>query len=81
MSAHGSPATTTITPPPVMSTVWTIPPGRELPRRRGKELYMQLWWCFNQMTRVCPGLRLWISRRFGMKVIDGRKKKRETGNG
>ena len=33
------------------------------------------------MTRICPPLRLWISRRLGMKVIDGRKKKRETGNG
>ena len=56
-------------------------PWKGTPPEKGKELYMQLWWCFNQMTRVCPGLRLWISRRFGMKVIDGRKKKRETGNG
>ena len=56
-------------------------PWRGEPLQKGKVLYMQLWWCFNQMTRICPPLRLWSSRRLGMKVIDGRKKKRETGNG
>jgi len=42
--------------------------------QKGKFWYMQLWWCFNQMTRVCPALRLAISKRLGMKVIDNRKK-------
>ena len=56
-------------------------PFKGEPPERGKVLYMQLWWCFNQMTRVCPGLRLWISRRFGMKVIDGRKKKKDRTHG
>jgi len=27
------------------------------------------------MTRVCPALRLAISKRLGMKVIDNRKKR------
>ena len=35
---------------------------------------MFLWWGLNKATLLCPGLRLWISRRFGMKVIDARKK-------
>ncbi len=42
--------------------------------QKGRFLYMQVWWGFNQMTRVCPALRLAISRRLGMKVIDSRRK-------
>lgn len=45
---------------------------------KGKFWYMQLWWCFNQMTRVCPALRLAISKRLGMKVIDNRKKHQKS---
>ena len=48
-----------------------------MPPAEGKFLYMQLWWCFNQMTRVCPGLRLAISRKLGMRVIDARKTRKE----
>ena len=49
-------------------------PWKDMPMQKGKFWYMQLWWCFNQMTRVCPALRLAISKRLGMKVIDNRKK-------
>ena len=49
-------------------------PWKDMPTQKGKFWYMQLWWCFNQMTRVCPALRLAISKRLGMKVIDNRKK-------
>ena len=49
-------------------------PWKDMPMQKGKFWYMQLWWCFNQMTRLCPALRLAISRRLGMKVIDNRKK-------
>ncbi len=56
-------------------------PWKGEPLQKGKVLYMQLWWCFNQMTRLCPPLRIGISRRLGMKVIDGRKKQRESRNG
>ena len=48
-----------------------------MPLVEGKRMYMHLWWVFNKMTWICPALRLWISRRWGMQVIDGRKKKRE----
>lgn len=50
-------------------------PWKDTPKVKGRELYMLLWWALNQVTWVCPGFRLWISRRFGMKVIDARKKK------
>lgn len=50
-------------------TMWA-----EVPPERGKELYMQLYWGMNQITRVCPPVRKWISKKFGIKVIDARKK-------
>lgn len=50
-------------------------PWRGTPKQKGKEVYMLLWWGLNRATRVCPSFRLWISRRFGMKVIDARRKK------
>ena len=52
-------------------------PWKGMPLVEGKRMYMHLWWVFNKMTWICPALRLWISRRWGMQVIDGRKKKRE----
>ena len=52
-------------------------PWKDMPLTEGKFLYMQLWWCFNQMTRLCPALRLAISRRLGMRVIDARKTGKE----
>lgn len=51
---------------------------KDTPKVEGKRLYMHLWWCFNQMTRICPPLRIAISRKMGMKIIDGRKKSRES---
>ena len=55
----------------------TRTPWKDMPLTEGKFLYMQLWWCFNQMTRLCPALRLAISRRLGMRVIDARKTGKE----
>lgn len=55
-------------------------PWKDMPMQKGKFWYMQLWWCFNQMTRVCPALRLAISKRLGMKVIDNRKNVRGRKN-
>lgn len=52
-------------------------PWKDMPLKKGQVFYMQLWWCFNQMTRLCPSLRLAISRRLGMKVIDARKTGKE----
>lgn len=50
-------------------------PWQGTPKQSGKELYMQLWWAFNQISRLSPPFRLWISRRLGMKLVDSRKKK------
>lgn len=51
-------------------------PWKGMQKEKGKEIYMLLWWGLNRLTLVCPSFRLWISRRFGMKVIDARRKKR-----
>lgn len=52
-------------------------PWKGTPPEKGREIYMQLWWVLNRITLVCPALRLWISRHFGMKVIDARKNHRK----
>ena len=44
---------------------------------KGKFLYMQVWWILNHLTWLCPQARLWISRQFGMKIIDRRKKNKD----
>ena len=50
-------------------------PWKGTPKETGKELYMLLYSAMNQVTRICPPVRKWISKRFGMKIIDSRKKK------
>ena len=55
-------------------------PWRDMAPQEGKRLYMQLWWVFNHLSWLCPSLRLFISRRMGMKVIDSRKRGK-TGHG
>ena len=30
-------------------------PWKDMPMQKGKFWYMRLWWCFNQMTRLCSG--------------------------
>lgn len=55
-------------------------PWKGTPRETGKETYMLVYWAMNHVTWLCPPARLWISRHFGMKVIDSRKKKdKKTG--
>ena len=49
-------------------------PWKGMPLVKGKWLYMQAWWALNQITRLCPAFRFFISRHLGMRVIDGRKK-------
>lgn len=51
-------------------------PWKDTPKETGKELYMMLYWGMNHITWLCPPARKWISRHFGMKVIDSRKKKK-----
>lgn len=50
-------------------------PWKGAPKEKGKELYMLVYFTMNQVTRICPPVRKWISKRFGMKIIDSRKKK------
>ena len=50
-------------------------PWKGTPKETGKELYMLVYFAMNQVTAVCPPVRKWISKRFGMKIIDSRNKK------
>ena len=52
-------------------------PWQGTPKETGKELYMLIYHAMNLMTLVCPPLRMWVSRKFGMKVIDSRKKRKK----
>lgn len=49
-------------------------PWKNMEKERGQEGYMQLWWILNRLTLLSPGFRLWVSRRFGMRMVDSRKK-------
>lgn len=48
-------------------------PWQGTPKEHGKEGYMLVYRGMNYVTWLCPPLRLWISRHFGMRVIDARK--------
>lgn len=48
-------------------------PWRQTPKESGKEAYMLLYRGMNYMTWLCPPVRLWVSRNFGMKAVDSRK--------
>ncbi len=49
-------------------------PWKGMKKQKGRRLYMHMWWVFNHISYLCPPFRLLISRRFGMKLIDRRKK-------
>lgn len=49
-------------------------PWRGTPKERGKEVYMAAYHAMNYLTAVCPKARRAISRRFGMEVVNARKK-------
>lgn len=51
----------------------SLTPWKGTPNEKGKELYMLLYWGMNQITALCPPIRRFISKRFGMKIIDSRK--------
>lgn len=52
-------------------------PWKGMKKQGGKFLYMQAWWVFNHVSLLCPPFRQAVSRRLGMKVIDGRRKGRK----
>lgn len=56
-------------------------PWRGTPKETGKELYMLIYHWMNIATLICPPLRLFISRHFGMQVIDSRKNRKESRGG
>lgn len=58
-------------------TYLAMTPWRGMEKVKGKFLYMQVWWILNHLTWLCPQARLWISRQFGMKIIDRRKKNKD----
>ena len=55
----------------------SMTPWKGMEKVKGKFLYMQAWWLLNHLTWFCPQARLWISRQFGMKIIDQRKNARD----
>lgn len=50
-------------------------PWAGIPKERGKELYMLAYHAMNYATVLWPDLRWLISRHFGMKMVESRKKR------
>lgn len=50
-------------------------------KERGKELYMLAYHVLDYVTVLWPEVRWQISRHFGMKLVESRRKQRETGEG
>lgn len=50
-------------------------PWAGTPKEKGKEVYMLIYHLMDYVTAVCPEVRWFISKRFGMKAVDARKKK------
>lgn len=51
-----------------------LTPWAGTPREKGKEWYMLAYHGMDYMTVLCPAARRAISRRFGMQMVDARKK-------
>lgn len=49
-------------------------PWAGTPKEKGKEVYMLIYHMMDYVTAVCPGVRWYISRKFGMKAVMSRKK-------
>lgn len=49
-------------------------PWAGTPKQTGKELYMLMYHAMDYATAVCPEIRWYISRKFGMKAVINRKK-------
>lgn len=49
-------------------------PWKGTPKEKGKVAYMIAYHLMDYVTVVCPGMRRAISKRFGMKAVDARKK-------
>ncbi len=53
-------------------------PWAGTPKEPGKEKYMLLYHVMDYATAVCPEVRWYISRKFGMKAVMSRKKNRDA---
>ena len=49
-------------------------PWAGTPKEKGKRLYMLMYHAMDYVTAVWPEVRWMISKRFGMKAVDARKK-------
>lgn len=49
-------------------------PWKGSPKEKGKEHYMLLYHMMDYLTVICPAARRAISRKFGMKAVNARKK-------
>lgn len=53
-------------------------PWAGTPKEKGKEVYMLVYHMMDYVTAVCPEVRWFISRNFGMKAVMSRKKDMEA---
>lgn len=53
-------------------------PWAGTPKEKGKEIYMLIYHAMDYATAVCPEIRWYISRKFGMKAVMSRKKNMEA---
>ena len=56
-------------------------PWAGTPKETGKERYMLLYHAMDYVTAVCPEIRWYISKKFGMKAVMSRKKNTEAKKG
>ena len=59
---------------------WPGRPGRGCPWLRESGCICRPWWVLTRMTRLCPALRLWISRQVG-DAGDRRQEEKERAGG
>lgn len=53
-------------------------PWAGTPKETGKEVYMLIYHAMDYVTAICPEVRWYISRKFGMKAVMNRKKNVEA---
>jgi hypothetical protein len=49
-------------------------PWRGTPKEKGQELYMAAYHLMDYATFLCPPVRRYISKKYGMKVVESRGK-------
>lgn len=52
-------------------------PWAGTPKEKGKEIYMLIYHAMDYATAICPEIRWYISKKFGMKAVMSRKKQTE----